>query len=326
MSKEQYLVTGATGCIGAWVVKELIAEGKEVWAVSRNPANRYRIEMIMSDEDVRKIHFIACDISDFNKLDRIVEENGITHIIHLAALQLPFCAADPILGAQVNVVGHTNVFETALRHGIRHLAYSSSTAVYGKTEEYGTDTLTEELPLKPASHYGVYKQANEDQAKVYWNNNGLPSIGLRPYVAYGPGRDQGMTSTPTKAVIAAILEEDYHITFGGSYCLQYAQDIAKVYIQAAKADIQGYRSYNIGGYTVTTEDVIAELIKQVPAMEGRISFEDKVLPFPPKVDNAPLEELLGKLEFKTLEDGIRESIDLFIEADRRGLLNKEMLK
>ena len=57
-------------------------------------------------------------------------------------------------------------------------------------------------PLLPRTLYGVYKQANESTAKVYYQDHDLSSIGLRPYVIYGPGRDQGMTSTPTKALLA----------------------------------------------------------------------------------------------------------------------------
>jgi UDP-glucuronate 4-epimerase len=326
MKVEKFLVTGATGCIGSWVVKRLVEEGIHVWACSRHPENAYRLQMIMSDHDYSKVNFIACDVSNFDELNKIVKQNDITSIIHLAALQLPFCAADPILGAVVNVVGNTNIFEVASRNNIEHLVYSSSTAVYGTTEEYDTEVITEGLPLRPASHYGVYKQANEGTAKVYWQNNRLASIGLRPYVAYGPGRDQGMTSTPTKAIIAVIFQEDYQITFGGRYCLQYVEDIANVYIQAARVKIEGYQSYNIGGGTVSTKEFINELLNQNPSMKDRLSFTEKELPFPPKVDNTELEEIIGAIEFTTLSEGIRKSLDIFTVANERGLLSKDMLK
>ena len=59
--------------------------------------------------------------------------------------------------------------------------------------------------LTPGNHYGVYKMANEGTAQVYWADNGVPSVGLRPMTVYGAGRDQGMTSSPTAAIAAAVL-------------------------------------------------------------------------------------------------------------------------
>jgi nucleoside-diphosphate-sugar epimerase len=90
-------------------------------------------------------------------------------------------------------------------------------AVYGSNDEYPVGPLSHNALLKPNSHYGVFKQANEGNAKIYWMEDRISSIGLRPHVVYGPGRDQGMTSAPTKA-IAAVLHKPFHIPFGGRFC------------------------------------------------------------------------------------------------------------
>ncbi len=326
MSEERVLVTGATGCIGAWIVKKLIKEDVPVWACSRHPEKADRLKMIMSADDLKKVNFFRCDVSDFDAVNRLIKDERISSVIHLAALQLPFCAADPIFGAEVNVVGTVNLFEAAVRNEIDNFVFSSSTAVYGKTEEYGMDTITEDMLLKPASHYGIYKQANEGAAKVYWNSNGFSSIGLRPYVAYGPGRDQGMTSTPTKALIAAVLNEDYKITFGGRYCFQYAADLANAYIKASRAGVKGYRTYNIGGPTISSGEFVEELLKQVPEMAGRVSHSDTPLPFPADVDNSEFLQIVGGMKFTSLSDGIARTLEIFRKAKDRGLLSKEMLK
>ena len=132
-----------------------------------------------------------------------------THVIHLAAMQLPFCKADPIQGAMVNVVGTVNIFEAIKRSGLRKLVYASSTAVYGRAEEYPPTPLAHNAKLNPHSHYGVYKVANEDNARIYWQDDGISSIGLRPYTVYGAGRDQGLTSTPTKASSSTAISLGY---------------------------------------------------------------------------------------------------------------------
>jgi len=325
MSDERYLVTGATGCIGAWVVKQLVKEGVPVWACSRSPQKAHRLRLIMGEEELKKIRFVSCDVSDFSGLDKLVREEKINSIIHLAGLQVPFCAADPVLGAQVNVVGTVNLFETALRNHVERFVFSSSTAVYGKTEDYGTEVIDEDMPLMPASHYGIYKQANEGTAGIYWKDNGFPSLGLRPYVAYGPGRDQGMTSTPTKAIAAAVLGKDYEITFGGSYCFQYVEDIAAVYLRAARTPIKGARTYNIGGETVSSRQVVEEVCRQIPGMEGRITVRENVLPFPPQVDNRELQKVLGTVSFTPLSRGIGETIRIFRRAQGMGNLTEAIL-
>ena len=162
-------------------------------------------------------------------------------------MQLPFCKEDPPEGVAVNVLGTINVFEVAKRSGLRKVVYSSSAAVYGLSDEYPPRAFPHEAPLDPRSHYGVYKQANEGNARVYWIDDGITRIGLRPHVVYGPGRDQGMTSSPTKAMLAAARGEPYHISFGGRFGFQYVDDVARLFIKAARSDFQGAGVFNIGG-------------------------------------------------------------------------------
>jgi len=195
MTNDRFLVTGALGCIGSWILRNLVREGTPVSTLDRGN-NHQRLELIMTPEEIAKIHFISGDITDLKAIESAVEESGANRLIHLAALQLPFCKADPPQGARVNVVGTVNMFEAAKHAGIHQLVYASSAAVYGLSEEYPQGPLSHDAPLKPRSHYGVYKQANEGTARVYWMDDHIASIGLRPDVVYGPGRDQGMTSTP----------------------------------------------------------------------------------------------------------------------------------
>ena len=124
--------------------------------------------------------WIEGDIADAEAVDRAVAENGVGAILHLAALQVPFCRADPVAGARVNVVGTVAVFEAARRHGVRRLAYASSIAAHGAPAESPyASTL-----------YGAYKACDEAIARTYWQDWTVPSIGLRPGIVYGVGRDQ----------------------------------------------------------------------------------------------------------------------------------------
>src|SRR5947199_3361025 len=105
----RYLITGAKGFIGAWIVKNLVERGERPWIFDQDPAC-HRLEAILSREAFEMVHFVRGDVTDFEALDRAVADLGISRLIHLAALQVPLCAADPRRGAEVNVVGTLNVF------------------------------------------------------------------------------------------------------------------------------------------------------------------------------------------------------------------------
>ncbi len=320
--KECFLVTGATGCIGAWVVRRLVREGAQVAALVRTP-DYHRLQLVLGEDELARIQFIRGDVADYPAVEGALKSSRANRIIHLAALQLPFCKADPVKGAQVNVVGTTNIFEAAKRQGLGSLVYASTTAVYGLSEEYPAGPLAHDAPLKPRSHYGIYKQANEGTARVYYQDDRLSSIGLRPYVAYGAGRDQGMTSTPTKAMLAAAAGQAYQITYGGRYCFQYADDTARIFIQAARADFTGAGVYNIGGESVSTAQVIQAIEQAEPSARGKITFQDIPLPFPAEVDNRALAQAIGELAFTPLADGVAETLGIFHQALREGKVRPE---
>lgn len=313
MAEERFLVTGALGCIGAWIVRNLVREGivTTVFDLASEPK---RMKLIMSEAEIAQVRFITGDITDFAAIERALKETGTTHIIHLAGLQVPFCRADPILGAQVNVVGTINIFEAAKRAGLRRVVYASSAAVYGISEEYPDEPLAHNAPLRPRTHYGVYKQANEGTARVYWLDDGLSSVGLRPYVVYGPGRDQGMTSDPTKAMLAAASSQPFHISFGGRFDMQFTDDVARTFIQAARAPFEGADVFNLRGSIVHVSEIIAAIEAVEPGARGQITFVDKPLPFPAEMDGTPILQALGPLPYTPLAEGVAATIAIFKEA------------
>jgi nucleoside-diphosphate-sugar epimerase len=310
---DRFFVTGATGCIGGWVVRNLVESGCDVYALVRG-GNLDRLKLIMTMDELAKVRVIQGDINDAQLLQECVAKHGIERIIHLAAMQLPFCQADPRLGARVNVEGTVNVFEAAKKCGIRSLVYSSSTAVYGRKDQYPEGPLAHDARLLPHSLYGVYKQANEWTARVYYEMDGVSSIGIRPYVVYGPLRDQGMTSTPTFAMKAAVRLEKYEISYGGRFNFQYVDDTAKAFIRAAYTDYEGADAFNLGGGAIDMSDVVEAIELVEPRAKGLITYADKPLPFPSSVRNEELEKIIGPVCTTTLVDGVRKSVEIFSGA------------
>ena len=124
------LVTGAGGCIGSWVVA-LLFKAKIPLVAFDLSQETHRLKLLLSDSEINKIKWITGDIVDTKNIDNVIRDNNIQSIIHLAALQVPFCAADPVNGAKVNVVGTVNIFEAARQYGLRRLTYTSSVAAHG---------------------------------------------------------------------------------------------------------------------------------------------------------------------------------------------------
>ncbi len=324
MASERFLVTGALGCIGSWAVKRLVDDGVPVTTYDL-PGDPYRMRLIMDDDAIGRVNFVEGDITDEARFESAVRENEITHILHLAALQVPFVRANPVLGARVNVVGSAIVFETArkLAEQIDGLAYASSIAVYGSANLYPPGPLADDAPLIPVTLYGVTKEANEGWAAIYWQDYAVPSVGLRPFFVYGPGRDQGVSSTPTKAMAAAAAGRPYHISFGGTDTYQHADDVARVFIDAARTMPKGAPVYNLGGTVASMADVVAAIERAAPESAGTITYSTEPLFTPDGVEGKAIGAHLGEVIWRPLDEGVQDTIDAFRAAANAGRLDPD---
>ena len=320
MSDERFLVTGALGCVGAWTVRELIREGTPVVGFDLG-TNTRRLTQILEPAELEQLTLVAGDITDLPAIEKVLDEHAITNVVHLAALQVPFCRADPPLGAAVNVVGTVNVFEAVRRlHLSTAIAYASSMAAYSAADvDPATGRLEEDAEPHPANHYGVYKVANEGNARIYWAEHGVASVGLRPMTVYGVGRDQGMTSGPTVAIAAAVLGQRYEIAFGGSTVFQYAADVAKTLLLASRSEPVGARVFNLGGEAVAIRDWVAAIDASVPGAAALITVADTELPFPDAIAHESLRQL-GDVPVTPFRDGIAESAAIYRRLAEEGRL------
>jgi nucleoside-diphosphate-sugar epimerase len=310
-------VTGGLGCIGAWTVRELVMAGIPVVVVDPSQDER-RLRNVTSADLLDDVRLVAGDITRLSSIEKVLADHGVDRIIHLAALQVPFCKADPPTGALVNVVGTVNVFEAARRAGIPRVVYTSSIAVFD--QEGGT--VAAEAAPRPQSHYGVYKLANEGTARAYWSDFGVSSIGVRPMTVYGPGRDRGLTSSPTRAMLAAVLGCRYEIGFGGSTFLHYAADVGRALVAAAHAPVDGAHVVNLNGVRASITDLISTLHDLVGPPAAGITAKPDAIPFPDHVDTTGL-DIIGPPSVTPLDEGIAATVAFFRDLDRRGALAPE---
>ncbi|HEV8131536.1 MAG TPA: NAD(P)-dependent oxidoreductase [Acidobacteriota bacterium] len=315
---ETYFITGATGFIGSWIVKALIERGDDVIGFDCSDDPR-RLLAIMDAADVARVHLSTGDITDSRTVHAAVANSGSRRIIHLAGLQVPACRTDPVVGAAVNVVGTLNIFEAARTIGAERIVYASSAAVYGASE---AKPMSELAACAPATHYGVFKSANEGNARVYFLEHGLTSVGLRPLTVYGVGRDTGLTSDPTKAMKAAILDRPFHIRFSGATDFQYVADTAAAFIACADRTPQGAHVFNLHGETVQVSAIIETIRKHLPEQSRQlVTFGGSPIPFPPAMDDSAIRATIGNIPSTPLEAGVRATMDQFRQLRDEGRLD-----
>jgi nucleoside-diphosphate-sugar epimerase len=285
------LVTGAGGCIGAWTVAVLQRSGVEVVGLDLRD-DRRRPALLLGNDGAAALTWEVGDISDQGMVIEIAKRRGIRSMIHLAGLTVPFCLADPALGARVNVEGTVNILETARALGLKRLAYASSTAVHG---------MPPGGPFLPTL-YGAYKLANEYTAKVYFLDWGVPSVGIRPNVVYGLARDQGMTATFTIAVEQATLGYPYEMPLTGTLSWLYAGEAAAAFIAALKRDGECAMVFDLNGRTETVENGLEILRELIP--DHRITASGGPLLIPPDLSDEPIRAHLGDFPTISTREGI----------------------
>ena len=316
------LLTGGYGCIGAWIAKQLLQRKDDVFVYDLKEDPR-RMRLVMPEDQIRRVRFIVGDVTDLPILRSAIDQNAITHVIHLAGLQVPTCRANPLLGATVNVVGTLAVFEAVrlAKTPIQRLIYASSAAVFGTPQQYAGGPLPDEVPLIPSTHYGVFKCCNEGNARIYFQDFGLSSVGLRPWTVYGVGRDFGMTSEPTKAIKSVALGRNYHITYGGWQDLQFVEDVAGTFVNCLDRPFSGAKSYNLRGHVVDLPAFHRALCAVAPEAKTLVTHGDRQIAIAYDLDDSALRRDLGPMPLTPLEDGIRRTLDQFRKLKSEGRLD-----
>jgi nucleoside-diphosphate-sugar epimerase len=302
------LVTGAGGCIGSWTLALLTHGGVPAVAFDLSD-DRRRPRLLMTEEDLAAIPWVTGDIADTPAVTSAVAQHDIRAIIHLAALQVPFCKADPVAGAKANVVGTVNVFEAARGRGLKRLAYASSIAAHSF------------FPGAPwlATLYGAYKLCDEMIARTYAGDWDVPSVGIRPGVVYGVGRDQGLTSKTTVAILAAAAERPYTVPFSGAVSALHAGEVASAFIKAVSTERDGAHVFDLNGRATTVSQWL-DIVRAL-APGAQLDTEGEPLPFPADLSDDPIRGFLGDYGPVPLEDGIESTYDAFRRLLAAGMLS-----
>lgn len=224
----------------------------------------------------------------------------------MAGILTPACRADPVRGAEINLIGTLHAFEAALRQRMARVVYASSAGVFGP--DSGS------LPF-PTTHYGAFKLACEGSARAYWADHALPSIGFRPFIVYGPGRGEaGASAGPTLACQAAVKGVPYTIDYVGGAGMIYVDDVAAAFEAALFSDAPDAHAFALAGKVATIDEIIAEIGRQVPG--ARIMSTGVPMPITAELAPDDIASVLPGLPETSLADGLAATIAYYREAER----------
>lgn len=241
-------LTGATGYVGGALLTELVASGRSVRALVRNPTGA---------ELVRKAGAVPAlaDLLDVEGLRREME--GADVVFHAAGVNA-FCLPDPSRMRRVNIEGSMAVMQAAALAGVSRVIYTSSAATIG--EEAGT-VGREDVPHRGTflSEYERSKYEAEQAVLAAASASGVEAVSVNPASVQGPGRLRG-----TGKLVLAFLNGKLRTVVDGRFSLVDVQDCTRGHLLAELQGKPGER-YLLSGATLT----IQEAMELLGSLTGR---------------------------------------------------------
>jgi UDP-glucuronate 4-epimerase len=319
------LLTGACGFIGMHAAKRLLERGDEVFGVD-NINDYYEVSLkearLAELQKLPGFHFKKIDIADRATLPEFVRKHAPQRVLHLAAQAgVRYSLTNPAAYIDSNLVGFGNILEICRHGGVEHLAYASSSSVYGANRKQPFSL--EDNVDRPVSLYAATKRANELMAYTYSHLYKLPATGLRFFTVYGPwGRPDMAIFSFTKAILEGRpipvfnhgkMQRDF------TYIDDIVEGVIRV-LDTVPADIPPYKLYNIGNSQPVELTYFIDVLERCLGKKA----ERQLLPMQPgdvPATFADVDALVRDVGFRPttpIEEGIRRFTDWYREYYRIG--------
>lgn len=324
MSRQTILITGGYGCIGAETTKWLLRNSDAAVVICSRNVSEERTKRVFYDVDCKRLTIIKTDVTNQSALQTLLTEQQVTRVIHLAALQTPDCNAHRDFGLQVNLAGTQNLIEAmkASRLKLERFIFASSVAIYGPRAAYPVGRVPMLAEPKPVNVYGAWKLAGENISRFFYEETSVPTLSLRPGVLYGPGRDAGLTASPTTALKHLAIGQPFEIPFRSRQDYLFAPDVGGAIGNAILEPFDGYGQFTLPSLTLATVEIVKTMRKVATDMglaeQFKITVGSEEVPFICDLEYKPFVTAFPNAPHTSLEQGLRISLEIFLEHARRG--------
>jgi nucleoside-diphosphate-sugar epimerase len=306
------LVTGASGFLGSYVVKRLVAEGAIVFGVSSSVSANAPERLT---DVIDQIELLEANVRDASSLAHVVATARPELVLHQAAFThvgKSFSRIDENI--QTNIQGTVNLL-LALNGQYERFVNIGSGDVYGDAPV----PFHEDGPVRPASPYAVSKYAAERFCRMFSQAYGWPIVCLRPFNVYGP--QQSPDRIIPELIISALHGRDLEMTEGTQTReFMYVDDVADVFVRAlTQPGIDGEVINVSRGEEVTIRQLALTVLE---LMGNPVQALFGALPYRPTEiwrmfgDNSKARELLGWAPTTSLTDGLNRTIDWYRQQEQ----------
>lgn len=303
------LVTGATGFVGSWMVKELLSRGKMVVAfvLDQDPGSQ-----LIRSGDINRTRVVNGRLENFQDLERAIIVHDVDMVFHLGAQTLVEAAyRAPVATFETNIRGTWNVLEACRIHRVERVVVASSDKAYG---EQPILPYTEAMPLSGTNPYDVSKSCADMLAQAYAATYGLKVGIARCGNIYGGGDLNWSRIVP--GTIRALLREERPVlrsdgTFVRDYL--YVRDVVNAYLTLAESELNG-EAFNFStGQGLTVREVVSriQMLMGKEHLEPIVANTAKAEIWQQSLDSCKAREQLGWTHKYDLSTSLRETIDWY---------------
>ena len=311
----QILVTGADGFIGSHLTEMLLESGFNVKALSYY--NSFNDWGWLNNLKHPNLEVITGDVRDPHFCKHITKDIDI--IFHLAALiAIPYSYVAPDSYVDTNVKGTLNICQAAKENGVGKVIVTSTSEVYGTAQYVPID---EKHPKQPQSPYSASKIGADMMAMSFYNAFELPVVIARPFNTYGP-RQSARAIIPT--IISQIANGKKEIKLGDltpTRDFNFVKDTCQGFIELSKCNAAIGQEVNISGnYEISMRDTLEIIAKIMNSDVKFIEDSQRLRPKNSEVfrlwgDNTKIKNLTGFTPQYTIERGLTETIDWFLNPE-----------
>ena len=305
---ELVLVTGAAGFVGSQVVELLARDGYGVRAVDVVENERSTALSALPG-----VEYAAVDLRGREEVDRLLE--GVTHIVHLAAVRSVSTDSNPRLSHEVNVDATYDLFAGAARHGVRRVVFGSSHTVYGAFRDPNAFPFRESETGgtgRGLSMYAATKLAAEAYLEAFVGIGGPEYLSLRFGTIYGPRVAEGSNNASMLDVLRALDAHDAPAipwARDSRHGLVHVDDVARACRQALTCGPTNL-AINVVGEPVTAEAIYSSLVRLYGGDPDTILWRDARTRYQ-AADRTRMRQVLGVTDCVPLEDGLQSFIDWY---------------